>query len=158
MIKLLRIDDKLLHGQVAFSWVRNLKIHSIIIADDKVAYDEFSKMTLGLSKPTGVNLIIVEVNEAIELLRTHINSKMNVMAIVNSIENAHRIINSIPEIKSLNLGVLREHYNSTSYTQEISLNEKEVTLCKEILDKDVEIEMRLTYDDKKLLLSELLKA
>ncbi|WP_029450663.1 PTS sugar transporter subunit IIB [Clostridium algidicarnis] len=157
MIKLLRVDDKLLHGQVAFSWVRNLKIHTIIIADDKVAYDEFSKMTLGLSKPTGVNLIIIEVDEAIELLKTHVNSKMNVMAIVGSIDNAYRIIDKIPEIKSLNLGGLRENYNSTSFTQNIAINEKEVKLCKKILDKCVEIEVRLTYDDKKLFLRDLIK-
>ncbi|MBU5591554.1 PTS sugar transporter subunit IIB [Clostridium sp. MSJ-4] len=157
MIKLLRIDDKLLHGQVAFSWVRNLKIHTIIIADDKVAYDEFSKMTLGLSKPTGVNLIIVEVDEAIELLKSHVNSGMNVMAIVSSIDNAYRIIYNIPEIKSLNLGVLRKNYNSVSLTHDIAINENEAKLCKEILDKSVEIEIRLTYDDEKLFLSDLIK-
>lgn len=157
MIKLLRIDDKLLHGQVAFSWVRNLKIHTIIIADDKVAYDEFSKMTLGLSKPTGVNLIIVEVDEAIELLKSHVNSGMNVMAIVSSIDNAYRIIYNIPEIKSLNLGVLRKNYNSVSLTHDIAINENEVKLCKKILDRSVEIEIRLTYDDEKLFLSDLIK-
>ncbi|WP_032122387.1 PTS sugar transporter subunit IIB [Clostridium amazonitimonense] len=157
MIKLLRIDDKLLHGQVAFSWVRNLKIHTIIIADDKVAYDEFSKMTLGLSKPTGVNLIIVEVDEAIELLKSHVNSGMNVMAIVSSVDNAYRIIYNIPEIKSLNLGVLRKNYNSVSLTHDIAINENEVKLCKEILDRSVEVEIRLTYDDEKLFLSDLIK-
>ena len=86
MIKMLRVDDNLLHGQVAFSWVRNLKIHTIVIADDKVVNDQFMKMSLGLAKPPGVNLIIVSVNDAIEYLK--LDNKLNILVIVNSISNA----------------------------------------------------------------------
>lgn len=150
MIKILRVDDKLLHGQVAFSWIRNLKIHTIIIADDRIAYDEFSKMTLGLSKPMGVNLQILEVKEAIEKLKEEVRSDLHVMAIVNSIENANRIMKQILEIKSLNLGVLRERYDREVYSQTISLSEQEIDLCKQLLEDGREIEMRLTYHDKKL--------
>lgn len=156
MIKLLRVDDKLLHGRVAFSWVRNLKIHTIIIADDRIAYDEFSKMTLGLSKPQGVNLKIVEVKEAIHLLRGEVKSDFNVMAIVNSIENGQRIMSQIKEIRSLNIGVLRERYDTNSYSQDVSLNETEIALCKEIIASGCEVEMRLTYHDKKLDIAKLL--
>ena len=51
MIKLTRIDDRLLHGQVAFTWTPALSADCIVIANDKVAKDEFLKMTLNLAKP-----------------------------------------------------------------------------------------------------------
>lgn len=104
MIDILCVDNKLLHGQVAFSWLRNHKIHMIVIADDCIAYDEFMKMTLGLSKPSGVKLQILEIDDAIEFLKANIHSDLHIMAIVNSIKNAYRIMEQIQELNTLNLG------------------------------------------------------
>lgn len=157
MIQLLRVDDKLLHGQVAFSWVRNLKIQTVVIADDQIAYDEFMKMTLGLSKPNGVHLQILEVKDAVAYLQDQLRNDHHVMAIVNCIGNAYRIMEQIPSINSLNLGSLRERYDSKSMTEFISLNEEEIALCKELIASGKEIEMRMRYDDKKLDLAKFLR-
>lgn len=51
MIQLLRVDHRLLHGQVAFSWVKNLQSNCILIANDKVVNDDVYKTTLKLAKP-----------------------------------------------------------------------------------------------------------
>ncbi|TXX29607.1 Firmicu-CTERM sorting domain-containing protein, partial [Escherichia coli] len=54
MIKLVRIDHRLLHGQVVFSWSKFFNINRIIVANDEAANDEFKKMSLNLSKPAGI--------------------------------------------------------------------------------------------------------
>jgi len=149
MICLLRVDDKLLHGQVAFSWVKNLRIHTIIIADDEVVYDGFMKMTLGLSKPSEVHLEIVEVSKAIELIRQHIHSDLNVMIVVKNIENAYRILEKVPQIQSLNLGSLRTRYGVKQITENIALNDKELQLCQKLINHGTNIEIRMCYHDKK---------
>lgn len=156
MITILRVDDKLLHGQVAFSWVRNLKIHTIVIADDAIVYDEFMKMTLGLSKPSGVKLQILEIEEAIAFLKLHIQSENRIMAIVNSIDNAYRIMDKIPDIHSLNLGALRERYDAIVISENISLSEKEIMLCKYMMEKGKDIEMRMRFEDESLHIAELI--
>lgn len=156
MINILRVDDKLLHGQVAFSWVRNLKIHTIVIADDHIAYDEFMKMTLGLSKPSGVNLQILEIKDAVAFLQSNIHSDLHIMAIVNSIENAYRIMEQLPVILSLNLGSLRERYDAKPISENIALNSEEMMLCSKLIEQGKEIEMRMRYDDKKLDVGSLL--
>lgn len=46
MIKVLRVDDRLLHGQVAQSWTSFYHIDKIFIINDEVENDEFSKVTL----------------------------------------------------------------------------------------------------------------
>lgn len=157
MIKLLRVDDKLLHGQVAFSWVRNLKIQTVVIADDHIAYDEFMKMTLGLSKPSGVHLQILEIKDAIAYLKEQLHNDHHVMAIVNSVENASRIMEQIPSIASLNLGSLRERYDTIPITEFIALNEEDIARCKQWIEQGKEVEMRMRYDDKKLALEKFLR-
>lgn len=44
MIKLVRVDHRLLHGQVIFSWTKQLSANYIIVADDKVPNDPISLM------------------------------------------------------------------------------------------------------------------
>lgn len=68
MIKLVRIDYRLLHGQVVFAWTRALDIDHIIVANAKAAADAFITMSLNLAKPAGVTLDIATVEQAAENL------------------------------------------------------------------------------------------
>ncbi|VEH40254.1 Probable phosphotransferase enzyme IIB component M6_Spy0801 [Fusobacterium varium] len=58
MVLLLRVDHRMMHGQVAFSWTQNLGADCILIANDAVASDELRKTTMKLAKPQGVKLVI----------------------------------------------------------------------------------------------------
>ena len=58
MIKLVRLDYRLLHGQVVFSWCSYVGAQRIIVVDDDAASDELKKAALSLSKPAGVRLNI----------------------------------------------------------------------------------------------------
>ncbi|WP_052447587.1 PTS sugar transporter subunit IIB [Clostridium polynesiense] len=149
MIKLLRVDDKLLHGQVAFSWIRNLKIHTLIIADDRVSGDEFLKMTLGLSKPPGVNLSIIELSTAIEVLKDKSCDKMNVMVIVSNVYNAKRITDALGTIKAINLGSIREHKDSRYIKGNIYLDDEEIKLCRQLEEQGIAVEIAFRYEDEK---------
>ncbi|WP_331836832.1 PTS sugar transporter subunit IIB [Erysipelothrix piscisicarius] len=54
MIQKIRIDDRLLHGQVAYSWKSALNYEAIVIASDDAASDPIRKQALKLAKPDGV--------------------------------------------------------------------------------------------------------
>ena len=54
MIKLLRVDHRLLHGQVAMAWTQSLDSDCILIANDAVVNDNIRKTTMKLAKPNGV--------------------------------------------------------------------------------------------------------
>lgn len=69
MIKLVRIDYRLLHGQVVFAWTRALDIDHIIVANANAAGDAFVSMSLSLAKPAGVSLDIITVEQAAEKTR-----------------------------------------------------------------------------------------
>ena len=43
MIKLLRVDHRLLHGQVAMAWTQSLDSDCILIANDAVVNDNIGK-------------------------------------------------------------------------------------------------------------------
>ncbi len=156
MIALVRVDDRLLHGQVAFSWSRSLSITDIIIANDEVSKDEFGKMTLSLAKPRGVNLIIEDLQNTKELILQHEKTKNRVIVIVNNIRDAQKILDYGSFIKSLNLGGLRERENSKRFSGSVTLTPQDLKICNELLDSGIEIEIRQVPEEKKILLKNLL--
>ena len=64
-INLVRLDYRLLHGQVVFSWVTKVGAERIIVVDNDAAGDDVKKSALRLAKPSGVRLNVFTVERAL---------------------------------------------------------------------------------------------
>ena len=104
MIKLLRVDHRLLHGQVAMTWTQELDTNCILIACDAVVKDDVRKTTLKLARPAGVKLVIKSVDDSIEALRSGVTDKYRLFIVVESIEDAYRLAKGYSEIEHINIG------------------------------------------------------
>ena len=150
MIKLLRVDDRLIHGAVAFSWTKELSINLIVLANDKIAKDDFQKMTLDIAKPRGTKLICASVTDAAEEIKKHISDNTNVMIITNNIPDSKKVMDLVPEIKSLNLGGIRKKPDTVeNLIGAIAVNKEDIAICNELVSKGYEVELRLIPDGKK---------
>ena len=56
MIQVLRVDDRLLHGQVAVAWTRHYKVDVILVANDHLITDKNMQVAFKLATPAGVTL------------------------------------------------------------------------------------------------------
>ena len=139
-----RIDDRLIHGAVGFSWTKQLSINMIILANDAIAKDDFQKMTLDIAKPRGTKLVCESVEKAKALIRTHLKSSTNVMVITNNIPDAADILTSIPEIGSLKNAETKENLIGA-----IAVSQKDIELCNKLVSDGFEVELRLIPDGKK---------
>ena len=151
MIKLLRIDDRLLHGQVAFAWTKNLGIHLIYVLSDIVVND-------GIAKPYGTKLSVYAVDEGIEELKKHVNTNKNVMIIINNVKDAHRIVSAIPEIRTVNFGGIKEKpgVESKRYTGSVTLTMEDIEVCKQMAEMGVAMEIKAVPDEKGKSLNDML--
>ena len=59
-LRLVRIDDRLIHGQVVAGWLRALGGQRIVIVDDATARDEFLREVLTLAAPEGVPVEVLD--------------------------------------------------------------------------------------------------
>ena len=156
MIKLTRIDDRLVHGQVAFTWTPALGVDCLLIANDKVAKDEFLKMTLGLAKPANTRLLIKSLADAATFLKDEKSRNAKVLLIVNSVKDAYAMANEVPEIKSINFGGLRMINGTRLISKAVAVSDEDITLIKELLDKGIELELRQVPTEKKQLVESLI--
>lgn len=156
MIKLTRIDDRLLHGQVAFTWVPALGVDCVVIANDKVAKDEFQKMTLGLAKPAGTKLLIKTLADTVTYLNDEKSKNLKILLIINSVKDAATVAGGVNEIKSINFGGIRGKEGSRLISKAIAITEDDIITIKQLLEKGIELEVRQVPTDSKQMVGNLL--
>ena len=156
MIKLTRIDDRLVHGQVAFTWTPALGVDCLIIANDKVAKDEFMKMTLGLAKPAGTKLLIKSIADAITYLNDEKSRGSKILLLINSVKDAYTIANDVPEIKSINFGGIRLKDGAKLISKAVAITDDDKPLIQELLSNGIELEIRQVPTDSKQMVGGLI--
>ena len=156
MIKLTRIDDRLVHGQVAFTWTPALGVDCLVVANDKVAKDEFMKMTLGLAKPAGTKLLIKSLKEAAAFLNDEQNKGLKVLLIINSVKDAAIMAAEVPEIKSINIGGIRLKDGAKLISKAVGVNDEDITMMRDLLNKGIELEIRQVPTDNKQMVESLI--
>jgi fructoselysine and glucoselysine-specific PTS system IIB component len=156
MIKLVRIDDRLVHGQVAFTWVSSLGIDCLLVANDKVAKDEFQKMAMGLAKPPTTKLLIMTLTETIAFLNDPKSKNAKILLLINSINDASILTNGVAEIKSVNFGGLRTKDGAKLISKAIAVSDEDIRIIKLMLEKGIELEVRQVPTDKKQLVQNLI--
>lgn len=118
-IAALRIDDRLIHGQVAMTWTKHLKIQGILVANDDAANDNTQKMALQMAVPAGIRVLIRPVEDAIRVLNHPKAANMRILVLTRTVKDALRIREQVGEIDFLNLG-------NTGRFDGVDISEKEV--------------------------------
>ena len=141
MIVLVRVDHRLLHGQVVFTWTKSISTDCILIASDAVVKDELRMTALRLSKPNGVKLVMKSIDDSIKALNAGVTDKYNLMILCENIEDVSRLAFGYDKITSINLGGIKN--------EALSVNDEEIELLKKLNDKGIELEVRMVPDDSK---------
>ena len=101
MIKHLRIDNRLIHGQVAVTWMNSIGADKIIVCNDKVAADPIQKMALPMAA-RGNTVYVFSVAETIKYAQDHPDETMFIICKFPS--DALQVLESGLEVKEVNVG------------------------------------------------------
>ena len=156
MIKLLRVDHRLLHGQVAFSWTQFLGVDCILIANDSLMNDELRKTTIKLAKPQGVKVVMKNIEDSINAINSGVTDKYKLFVVVESIEDADRLIKGTKRFEVLNLGGIKSREGTRNISKAINVTPKEEETLKDLIKLGVEVEIRQIPNDQKILAESVL--
>ena len=156
MIKLTRIDDRLVHGQVSFTWVPSLDINCLLVANDKIAADEFQKMAFNLAKPPTVKLLIYNIAQAASFLNDPKSSNARILVLVNNVTDAFRLAQDVKKITSVNFGGIRMKPGARLISKAVALDENDISIIRQMIEKGVELELRQVPGDRKQAVESLL--
>lgn len=101
---ILRVDDRLIHGQVVAGWARPLGIESLILASDKICQDEWACNAYKLAIPEGIEFSCVGIKQCVKTLGEQ--DKKRIMIIVESVREAYSLLKEGLDIEEVNIGGL----------------------------------------------------
>lgn len=147
MIKLVRVDHRLVHGQVAFTWTRSVGTDCILIASDDVAKDELRSAALRMAKPSGVKMVIKGIDDSAAALNSGATDKYNLMILLESIEDAYRLCKKTDLIKKVNLGGAKAAENKRQISKAMSVSDRDCELLREMNADGIELEVKMVPDE-----------
>lgn len=150
MVELLRVDDRLLHGQVAYAWSKSIPLNLIVIANDAVAVDKARKATFALSKPAGVKLVISTVEKTVAFLNSDKAKAYSILVLVDSMHDARVLAEGCADVAAVNLGGLREHGDSKRYTNAVCLTDADLDDIRAVMDAGKEVYAQQVPADTKV--------
>ena len=131
MIKHLRIDNRLIHGQVAVTWMNNIGADKIIVCNDKVAADPIQKMALPMAA-RGTPVFVLSVDETIKYAQEHQDETMFVICKFPS--DALAVLKTGLEVGRVNVGNAAPIVGTTyeMVTKSIAVTKEEADVYREI--------------------------
>lgn len=155
-IGLARIDDRLIHGQVATRWTKETNVTRIIVVSDEVANDHVRKTLLTQVAPPGVTAHVVDIAKMIRVWNNPKYGSDRVMLLFTNPTDVERVVEQGVDIKSVNIGGMAFRQGKTQVNNAVSVDEKDIAAFRKLNERGIELEVRKVSNDPKLKMMDLI--
>lgn len=156
VIGLARIDDRLIHGQVATRWTKETNVTRIIVVSDEVAADNVRKTLLTQVAPPGVTAHVVDVAKMIRVWNNPKYAGERIMLLFTNPTDVERLVEEGVKITSVNIGGMAYRQGKTQVNNAVSVDEKDIEAFKKLNERGIELEVRKVSNDPKLKMMDLI--
>nr|WP_222941192.1 PTS mannose transporter subunit IIAB [Erwinia aphidicola] len=155
-IGLARIDDRLIHGQVATRWTKETNVTRIIVVSDEVAADNVRKTLLTQVAPPGVTAHVVDVAKMIRVWNNPKYGHDKVMLLFTNPTDVVRLVEEGVNITSVNIGGMAFRQGKTQVNNAVSVDAKDIEAFKKLNERGIELEVRKVSSDQRLKMMDLI--
>lgn len=148
----IRVDDRLIHGQIVTAWTKSLDIKRIIAIDDKIAGNAVMKSIVSMGVPKHINSDILSINDTkIILSEPYLD---NTLLIVRFARDLEQLIDQLKHAEHLNLGNSSKQNNAAltlsglGVGQMISLVQEDVDVLNQYQENGIEVIIQQLPTDK----------
>ena len=172
LVALVRIDDRLIHGQVVVKWVRYLDCDRILIVDDALWRDEFMRSVLRLAAPAGVHVQVTSVQGAascLGVLASRVDGEKaletsaqdnagsgRTLVLVRSPQVALALLENGFAYKELNVGGLASGEGTVRLHKSVSASSEQIAALHAIRAKGVQVYFQTVPEERRVELPESL--
>lgn len=149
-ISFVRIDDRLIHGQVATVWVKETKCNKIIAVSNEVAADTLRKTLLLQVAPPGIKAYVVTIAKAIEAYNNPKYNDFKTLFLFTNPTDVLRVVEGGVPFTSVNVGGMCFKEGKTQITGAVSVDKQDVEAFYKLHEKGIELEIRKVVSDPKI--------
>lgn len=149
-ISFVRVDDRLIHGQVATVWTKVSKCNRIIACSDEVAKDDLRKTLLLQVAPPGIKAYVLPIEKAIAAYKNPKYDSFKTLFLFTNPTDVVRMVEAGVPIKSVNVGGMCYKEGKTQITGAVSVNQEDINAFKVLNEKGIELELRQVASENKV--------
>lgn len=152
---LLRVDDRLLHGQVARNWMKQVGADVIVVANDLVSEDEKQQHLMDLVTPMGSKSSFFGLSEASSKIKEL--EEEDALVLVESPADALKLIEDGVEIDSVNVGNIHQTSGKEKVNESIFVDQNDIDTFKKIEASGKKLDFRTLPNDQAIDFDQLFK-
>jgi PTS system mannose-specific IIB component len=143
-VALIRVDNRLVHGQVLEAWLPALDAHGVLVADDEAAGNVLARSAMALAIPPKVQFQVLKVPAAADLLRPGGKGVPGVrtLLLVRDVRDAVALGETGVPIPRLNLGNVHFANGRRQVAPSVYLDEGEMDALARLSSVGTEVEAR----------------
>jgi PTS system mannose-specific IIB component len=158
MIDLIRIDDRLIHGQLVEGWVNYLKATCILVADDAVASNPRQRSIMELSVPQGLQVFIGSVEEVCGRSRAAGQDAGHAIVVFSNPVDVLRALEAGMECRAVNIGGMHYVPGKRKLLDVLAVNDADLEALRAISGRGVKIVIQTVPTQRPIPLEKVLEA
>ncbi|MBO0475912.1 PTS sugar transporter subunit IIB [Vagococcus sp. DIV0080] len=156
-IRLARIDDRLIHGQITTAWSKQVSINRILVISDEAAANPLRKVLLKQAAPAGIHVNVLSVSRMMEVSKSHILDGEKIAMLFTTPVDVEALVRSGMTFESVNVGGMSFSSGKKMLTNFVSVDDRDVEAFLYLAEQGIELEIRKVPADHRLNLMEALK-
>ena len=144
---LARIDTRLLHGQVATTWTKQVAPDRIIAVSDAVAADDLRKSMIMEAAPPGVKAHVVPIWKMCEVAKDPRFGDTKAMLLFETPQDALKAIKGGVDIKEINLGSMAHSIGKVVCNKAVAMDQDDVDTIEELISMGIKFDVRKVPSD-----------
>lgn len=142
-IVLCRIDDRLIHGQVVTSWIKQTGGNQIMIVDDALTKDLFMQKILKAAAPRDVAVEVLSVGDGAAVLKEEPGMGEKVIILVKTPQILEQLIEEGVELPRIILGGMGAKEGRKKFNRNVSASQEEIDSMKRMIAGGTQIHYQL---------------
>lgn len=142
-----RMDERLIHGQVASIWAPSLHTQRIIVINDEAAADTLQKSSLRMAAPTSMRLSVLPVESAAKNIRSGKYGKQRLFLVFKNPTDVLRYLKAGGKLTHVNVGNMSYKEGSKDITKSIKVLDEEIDVFESIAAMDINVTAQLVPND-----------
>lgn len=142
-----RIDERLIHGQVAGIWSTSLNTQRIVVINDEASQDSLQKSSLRMAAPSTMRLSVLTVEEAAKNVESGKYGNQRIFLLFKNPTDVLRYVEAGGTLKTVNVGNMSHKEGSREVTKSIQVTKDEEVVFENLITKGIEITAQLVPND-----------
>jgi len=138
-LSLVRLDDRLVHGQVVVGWGQAMAVAMVVLVDDRVRESDWEQELFRMGVPPDVELKFASVPEAIAGMPAWAASPRRTIVVTGDVDTLARMVEGSPDIRRVNIGGLHQQPHRRQRLPYVFLSDEESARLAALAKRGVEV-------------------